>query len=124
LPTNEAFDHCVLDSKSGWSLVARPPNAADLLSIVSGKGTIDSELELESSDTPAHEHWFTRGDGAFTICRHEDIADSCGSGSTSAYLYKSAGDWVAPDGVLEKICLVHERAASTHKKSLERTRER
>ena len=124
VPTNEAFEHCVLDQNSDWSLVARPPNAAELLSIVSGKGTINSELELQAPAAHAHEHWFTRKDGALTVCRHEDIADSCSSRSTSALLYKSASGWVSPEGVFEKVCWWHERTAAPNDKSLEPTRGR
>lgn len=106
----EEFEHCSPTNPESWQLVAAPPDAKEILALPLEKGTLDTELAPIGSDSEQmHEHWFSSDDSHLAVCRHLVARDSCHSNSTLAYLTKVNGRWAAPNGVLESVCLVHER---------------
>ena len=121
--SREALDYCLLNGEEHWTLEQTPSESQELLSLPAENGTINSGLRPRGSNSSVHEHWFRRNEDEIAVCRHARAKDLCNGESVTARFLRVNGHWTAPDGVLTSVC-VTQGSATTHNKSLERTRER
>jgi len=105
----EEFENCGQSQVDGWRVSVPPAGFESILALPAEKGTIDSELGYRSDGPPSHEHWFEKDESHLAICRHLDVANSCNSHATFAYLVRVDGQWRIDGPVMETLCLFHER---------------
>ena len=101
-----AYEHCLVNRSNGWVLSTQwPADRDDLLGLLSQGKTVREQL---SAPVSRKEVWFKRGPDGLTICRYQDIWDTCASSAETTEFRKTRQGWLA-DAVLEKVCVTADK---------------
>ncbi len=97
------YQHCEFElNGKNVLLVNWPENRDELLDLVKDKFRSYDANQLK--DQNRTEVWFSTPSSKLTVCRYENVYNSCSDFSTTVSFYQSNGNWEASD-VMVSMCI-------------------